>query len=254
MKHIIYLFFFHVHRFNRSTSKFWDMLSLFWFSLVPWFRTCLSRSWAKKLSEQNGLNFNYIFHDPFRVRFLWCCTAGTTLVYIYIHPYLKVLLKGPRAQTKNKQSSPKKDLHSEHLTTSTLKLTCFPPPSPLPHTALILQLPIYLEPGGLVTWYIGNWELGSKYIGNWKIRAGWLFFCFQVFFSQKDSGHTNAPFALIFIFSLVSFLLGQSGVYHRSSQVSEFFKQLRGFPGPNRGRWTTVDFRGSNLWVVLIQL
>ena len=23
---------------------------------------------------------------------------------------------------------------------------------------------------GLVTLYIGNWELGSKYIGNWKIR------------------------------------------------------------------------------------
>ena len=23
----------------------------------------------------------------------------------------------------------------------------------------------------LVTWYVGNWELGSKYIGNWKIRG-----------------------------------------------------------------------------------
>ena len=37
--------------------------------------------------------------------------------------------------------------------------------------SLIFQLPIYLEPGGLVTWYIGNWELGSEYIGNWKIRV-----------------------------------------------------------------------------------
>ena len=25
--------------------------------------------------------------------------------------------------------------------------------------------------GSIVTWYIGNWELGSKYIGNWKIRV-----------------------------------------------------------------------------------
>ena len=24
---------------------------------------------------------------------------------------------------------------------------------------------------GVVTWYIGNWELGSKYIGIWKMRA-----------------------------------------------------------------------------------
>ena len=38
------------------------------------------------------------------------------------------------------------------------------------YQTLIFQFPIYLEPGGLVTWYIGNWELGSKYKGNWKIR------------------------------------------------------------------------------------
>ena len=24
--------------------------------------------------------------------------------------------------------------------------------------------------GSVVTWYIGNWELGSRYIGNWKIQ------------------------------------------------------------------------------------
>ena len=34
--------------------------------------------------------------------------------------------------------------------------------------------------GPIVTWYIGNWELGSKYIGNWKIRVGYLQAKFKV--------------------------------------------------------------------------
>ena len=32
--------------------------------------------------------------------------------------------------------------------------------------SLIFQFPAYLEIRGLVTWYIGYWEVGSKYKGN----------------------------------------------------------------------------------------
>ena len=35
-----------------------------------------------------------------------------------------------------------------------------------PHASPTKKL---INPGGLVTWYIGNWELSSKYIGNWNI-------------------------------------------------------------------------------------
>ena len=41
-----------------------------------------------------------------------------------------------------------------------------------------LPVPGIFGTRGLVTWYIGYWELGSKYIGNWKIRVrflGWKF-------------------------------------------------------------------------------
>ena len=34
-----------------------------------------------------------------------------------------------------------------------------------------LPVPYIFGTRGLVTWYIGHWELGSKYIGNWKMRV-----------------------------------------------------------------------------------
>ena len=40
-------------------------------------------------------------------------------------------------------------------------------PNIFPH----LPVPYIFGTRGLVTWYIGNWELGSKYTGNWKIRV-----------------------------------------------------------------------------------
>ena len=36
---------------------------------------------------------------------------------------------------------------------------------------LIFQFPILCGTRCLVTWCIGNWELGSRYIGDWKIRV-----------------------------------------------------------------------------------
>ncbi len=55
--------------------------------------------------------------------------------------------------------------------------------------ALIFQFPIYLElTRGLVTWYISNWELGSKSIENWKMRGGWWNKNDQFFFNSLSAG------------------------------------------------------------------
>ena len=66
----------------------------------------------------------------------------------------------------------------------------------IPH----LPVPYTFETGGLATWYIGNWELGSKYVGNWNkiwLSHSWhqpskILFCTRVW--QNESYFRQIPF------------------------------------------------------------